>query len=474
MTDTTASELEALFAKQRKAFLGDIYPSLQQRLERLKTLEQLMIDCREEAREALAADFGSHPPRIVDLFENGGIIGRSRHLQAHLAAWMTPDQRPLDPLVHGGSSVEVIRQPKGVMGAIAPWNFPIESALVMVCDMLAAGNRVIVKTSELAPATAALLRRVVPERFPEDVLSVVNGGVELAQQFASLPWDHLTYTGSTRVGRLVAMAAAPNLTPVTLELGGKNPTIFARDGIDDRMILEFLSFKFCKSGQICTSPDYVFVPADDMERWVEIASRVWRETYPSYIGHPDVTAMINETHYDRVLDMIEEARDHGATVINLSDEAPDRRQRHIAMHLVLDPSDDLLLMREEIFGPVLAVKPYQHLDEIWDYVNTRPRPLASYLATRDDALVDTFRTAVISGGAAVNVYGFQGAEPSVPFGGVGASGHGCHSGYEGFLNYSHSKSLYRCADDNPVKASIVAPYGELLDQVTDAIFGSPG
>lgn len=473
MTDTSVSELDALFAKQSAAFLENIYPTLKQRLEWLRTLERLMIDSRQEAREALAADFGSHPARIVDLFENGGVISRSRYLQAHLADWMAPDQRPLDSLIHGGSSVEVIRQPKGVMGVIAPWNFPIECSLVMVCDMLAAGNRVLVKTSELAPASAALLRRLVAERFPDDVLSVVNGGVELAQRFAELPWDHLTYTGSTRVGRMVALAAARNLTPVTLELGGKNPTVFAHDGIDDRMVLEFLSFKFCKGGQICTSPDYVFVPEDAMERWVGIATRVWREAYPTYIGHPDVTSMINESHYDRVLDMIEEARERGADVINLSDQPPNRSLRHIAIHLVLDPGDDLLVMREEIFGPVLGVKPYRTLDEVWHYINSHPRPLASYLVTRDDALVDAFRTAVISGGAGVNVYGFQGAEPSVPFGGVGASGQGCHSGYEGFLNYSHSKSLYRCADDNPVKASIVAPYGDVLDQVTDAIFGTP-
>jgi len=472
MQQTTKAELERLFEAQRAAFLEDVDPSLSARLERLATLEQMMVASRERIREALAADFGSHPGRITDLFETGGVVARARNLQAKLEDWLTPEPRPLDAAAHGGSTACVVRQPKGVMGNISPWNFPVECALVMVCDMLAAGNRVIVKVSELAPATATFLQDAVAKHFDPEVLAVVAGDADLGAHFASLPWDHLTYTGSTRVGRLVAQAAAPNLTPLTLELGGKNPTVFLDDAIEERLVHEFLSFKFCKSGQICTSPDYAFVPETLLEEFVGIAERVWRAAYPQYIGHPDVTGMINEAHYDRVLDLVEEAAEANVRVVTLGDEAPDRTLRQIPMMLVIDPPDDLGVMREEVFGPVTAVKPYRSLDEVWRYVNTRPRPLASYLVTRDLAMADTFARAVLSGGAGVNVWGFQAADPNLPFGGIGASGTGCHSAREGFLQYCHSKSLFVCADDNPVKASIVAPYGEVLDAVTEAIFAS--
>ena len=470
MTETTTSELEAIFESQKAAFLENIYPSLEERLGWLKTLEKMMLDYRQPCRDALQEDFGSHSPLITDLFEGGGVISRCRYIQAHLAEWLAPDPRPLIPEVHGSSTAEVIRQPKGVMGNISPWNFPIECSLVMANEMLAAGNRVIVKTSELSPATSAVLREAVSKYFDPDVLAVVNGGTELAEHFASLPWDQLTYTGSTRVGRLVMQAAAKNLTPVCLELGGKNPTVFAEDGVEEQLIKEYLSFKFCKSGQICTSPDYTFVPEAKVDEWLELAKKVWAEAYPSYIGHPDVTGMINESHYDRVLAMLEEARKSSAKVIALSDEEPDRNLRQIPMYLIVSPEENSLAMQEEIFGPVTPVLPYKSLDEVWQYINSRQRPLASYMVTRTPDLIDQFSTAVISGGAGVNVFGFQAAEPALPFGGVGASGIGCHSGYEGFLNYSHSKSLFRCADDNPVKAAVTVPYGEILSQVADAIF----
>lgn len=473
MTDTTVAELEALFEAQKSAFLNNVYPSYEERMGWLKSLEQMMLDCRQPARDALQQDFGSHHPLITDLFETGGVLGRTRHIQAHLEEWMAPDKRPLEPLVHGSSTVEVVRQPKGVMGNISPWNFPIECALVMAADMLAAGNRVIVKTSELSPATSAMLRNVVGKYFSEDVLAVVNGGVELSQKFSSMPWNQLTFTGSTAVGRIVLEAAAKNLTPVTLELGGKNPTVFAEDGVEEQLIKEFLSFKFCKSGQICTSPDYAFVPEAQLDQWLEIVKSVWSEAYPSYIGHPDVTGMINEKHYDRVMDLIDEASESSAEVMMLSDEVPSRELRQIPMCLVVNPTEDLGVMREEIFGPIIPVMTYKSLDEVWNYINSHSRPLASYLVTKDIEVADQFSTAVISGGAAVNVFGFQAAEPAVPFGGVGASGMGCHGGFEGFLNYSHSKSLYRCADDNPLKSSLVVPYGELLNVFADAIFAQP-
>ncbi|MEQ8265178.1 aldehyde dehydrogenase family protein [Pseudohaliea sp.] len=473
MKNNTIEELDNLFRLQKDAFARDRNPGLDARLSRLRALEAMMVDLRQKLRDSISDDFGTHNPWITDIFETGGVLGRNRHIQAKLADWLAPSERPLVPEAHGSSRCEVVKLPKGVMGNIAPWNFPIECSLVMVNEMLAAGNRVIVKLSEFAPATAAVLQESVGDYFDQSVLAVVAGDLPLSQHFASLPWDHLTYTGNTSVGRLVMQAAAANLTPVTLELGGKNPTVFLEDGVNEQRILEYLSFKFCKNGQICTSPDYALVPEAMLEEWVETAERVWRRAYPSYLGHPDSTGIINERHFDRLLSMLEEASDAGARVIAMSDDGPDRTTRQMPMYLVVQPDEALRVMREETFGPITPVITYRSLDEAYDYINSRDRPLASYLVTdeRVPEELERFKTAVLSGGAGINVFGFQAAEPGAPFGGVGASGMGCHAGIEGFNGYVHHKTVFDCADDNPVKASIIVPYDGVTEAVANAVFG---
>jgi coniferyl-aldehyde dehydrogenase len=470
MKETTRSELERLFSKQKAAFAKDRVPSLETRLERLKMLDQAMIAFREPIRKAFSEDFATHHPLVTDLFESGAVIARSRTIQAYLASWMAPEGRELNPQVHGSSKAQVIHQPKGVLGNIAPWNFPIECALIMTADMLAAGNRVIVKSSELAPATAAVLREAVAAHFPEDVLAVVSGGAELASYFASLPWDHLTYTGGGRVGRLVMQAAAQNLTPVTLELGGKNPTVFADDGFEEALIERFLYFRVFKGGQVCTSPDYVLVPQQRIAEWVEIARRMWSKLYPSYVNHPEATGAINQAHFERVMKLVKEARDRGVKVVSLNGDEPNLAKRVIPMYVVVDPPDDLACMQEEIFGPVTPVKGYRDIDEAISRINTGASPLASYVVTRSEALGARFAAEVLSGGTGVNVFGFQAADPGLPFGGVGKSGMGCHSGREGFLNYTHTKPVFYCADDNALAFAIRPPYGEVTQAFADACF----
>ena len=470
MADTTQKELDAIFAKQKQAFTADRYPSFGTRLERLKTLEKMMIAFREPMREALSADFNSHHPLVTDLFESGAIIARGRYIQTQLEQWMKPETRALNPMVHGSSTARVIRQPKGVVGNISPWNFPVECALIMVNDMFAAGNRVVIKTSEHAPASAEVVRQAVASYFDEDLLAVVTGGVGLAQYFSSLAWDHLVYTGSSEVGRLIMEAAAKNLTPVTLEMGGKNPTIFADDGLEQGLIERFLYFRVFKGGQVCTAPDYVLAPAQRLSEWVNMARDAWARLYPDYVGHPDATGAINEHHFNRVMGYVDEARARGVEVISLNDDEPDRERRQLPMYLVIDPPEDLKCMQEEIFGPVTPVKPYNSIDEAIAYINARPRPLATYLVTRNDALAEHVSTQALSGGMGINVFGFQAAEPALPFGGVGASGIGCHSGYEGFVDYSHTKSIFHCADDNPLMQAIRPPYGEMTQAFADAVF----
>lgn len=470
MKETAKAELDILFAKQKAAFAKDRVPSIETRIERLKKLDRMMIEFREPFRKALSEDFATHHPLVTDLFESGAVIARSRTIQAFLPSWMSPENRELNPMVHGSSKAQVIRQSKGVLGNIAPWNFPIECALIMTADMLAAGNRVIVKSAELAPATARVLKEAAAAHFPPDVLAVVNGGVEFASYFASLPWDHLTYTGGGRVGRLVMQAAAPNLTPVTLELGGKNPAVFAADGFEEALVERFLYFRVFKGGQVCTSPDYVLVPENRISQWVEIAKQKWTGLYPNYVDHPDATGAINQAHYDRVMKLVNEARERGATVVSLNGDQPNAAKRVIPMYVIVDPPDDLQCMQEEIFGPVTPVKSYRTIEEAIARINAGPSPLASYIVTRDEALGARFAREVLSGGTGVNVFGFQAADPSLPFGGVGKSGMGCHSGREGFLNYSHTKSVFYCADDNGLAMAIRPPYAAMAQAFADAAF----
>lgn len=470
MTETTKAELHALFARQKAAFSKNRTPTLEVRLARLRRLDEMLIAYREKMQQALSADFVSHHPLVTDLFESGAVIARSRHIQSKLAEWLAPETRELNPLVHGSSRAYVMRQPRGVVGNISPWNFPIECALVMVADMLAAGNRVIVKCSELAPACAVVLSEAVKEYFDEDVLAIVTGNVDLAVEFASLPWDHLTYTGGGRVGRMVMQAAAANLVPVTLELGGKNPTVFASDGFEEGLVERFLYFRAFKGGQVCTSPDYVLVPEGRVDEWVALASKMWTALYPKYIGHPEATGTINRAHYDRVMGLVEEARTRGVKVVSLNGDEPDAATRQIPMYVIVDPPDDLQCMQDEVFGPVTPVKTYRTFDEAMDRINSGPSPLAAYIVTRDAALGDRYAAGVLSGGTGINVFGFQAADANLPFGGVGKSGIGCHSAKEGFLNYSHTKPVFHCADDNGLAFAIKPPYGPVTQAFADATF----
>lgn len=470
MTTNTFEKLDQLFASQKKAFEDDNYPSLETRLDRLRRLENVLVEHRRPIQEALTEDFGAHHPLVTDLFETGGVLGRNRTIQAMLPDWMKDSERPLPDLVHGTSKARVIRQPKGVMGNIAPWNFPIECALVMVNEMLAGGNKVIVKASELAPETGKLLETMIGSAFDESELAVVNGGIELSRYFASLPWDHLTYTGGGAAARAIMEAAAPNLTPLTLELGGKNPTVFLPDAVEPGLVERFLYFRIFKGGQVCTSADYVMVPRAQMGQWISLAKEQWSKMYPNYIGHPDATGTINDRHYQRIMAYVNDAKAAGVEVISLNGDEPNPDTRQIPMYVVLDPPAHLAVSQDEIFGPVTAVLPYDSLDDAIRLINSRPRPLAAYIAGRAKEPIDQFARHVISGGVGINVFGFQGAEPNLPFGGIGASGMGCHSGYEGFLQYTHQKSVFDCADDNPLMLALKAPYGDFAQQFADAIF----
>lgn len=462
--------LTSLFERQREAFAKDPAPELAMRLERVAALRQMVIDRREAFRSALAADFGSHHPWLTDLMETGPVLGRANHFLANLPQWLREQRIDLGA-EHGSSHGEILLLPKGVMGNIAPWNFAIESALVMCVDMLAAGNRVIIKPSELAPATAQAIADAVTAHFEPDLLTVIQGGAELAQEFASMPWDHLTFTGSPRIGRLVAQAAARNMVPVTLELGGKNPALFAPDGVTEELVRLFLSFRTLKSGQVCTSPDHVLVPRAQMDDWITLAKSIWQAAYPAYVGTDQCIGIINAAHFSRLSGYVEEARNRGVRVETLNGDIPDPARRHFPPTLIVDPPVDLGCMTDEVFGPVIPVVPYDSIKDAIARINAGETPLAAYISTHDSALAARFIREVRSGGTAINNFGLQGGHVALPFGGLGNSGQGCHSSWHGLLNYSHVKSVFWGSADNIVHKVLEPPLSELTGMAANGQYG---
>ncbi|QKW33267.1 aldehyde dehydrogenase family protein [Actinomadura sp. NAK00032] len=429
------ADLRAVFDDQRRAFRT---PTLDERREHLGRLAAMVVRARPRIEQAMAADFTVHPAQLTAMTEVFGVAGQAAYAAEQLPAWTAPQQRFADPAFAGTATAAIEYQPKGVLGIMAPWNFPFLLSLGPLADMLAAGNRVIIKPSEVAPACAELLRELVADTFAPDHVAVVCGGVDLAKEFATLPWDHLLYTGNSAVGREVAMAAARNLTPLTLELGGKNPAIVPT--VDAESVAQIIGNKAVKSGQVCIAPDYCLVPATQAADFIDLARA---HVAAGYTASPDCTGIITGRHLDRLLAMLDEARDHGHRVITLEPGAEtDRATRRIPLTLVIDPDDELQIMREEIFGPILPVKTYRTLDEAIAYVNAGDRPLGLYVFTPDAAVARHVLDRTISGGACVNTCAVQGVLPSLGFGGTGMSGYGRHRGIEGFREFSNQRGVF--------------------------------
>jgi coniferyl-aldehyde dehydrogenase len=464
-------ELEERFSAQRKAFAKNPYPSLEERRKALAGVRAACAYTRDKLAAALAADFGSHDPSIGLLWELGGVLGRIRYTSERLEKWMQPSEREVDPML-GDARAYVRYQPKGVVGNMAPWNFPVDISLGPLVDILAAGNRAIVKPSECAPHCAELVRSAVAECFEPDLVSVVCGDVELARRFAEMRWDHLMYTGNPATGRLVMAAAAKNLTPVTLELGGKCPALIAPDRANADTCAEILSVKAVKSGQVCINTDYVLCPAASLEAVVSHLTAIWAGMFPKFVEDPSAIGIINERHYDRIVGYLAEAKERGARVIPLGGERPLRARRTIPLTLVVDPPDDLKLMREEIFGPVLPIVSYRSLDDAIAYVNERERPLALYVFTDDATVADRVLSSTTSGGACVNSIATHAALPSLPFGGIGMSGMGCHHAHEGFQTFSHARAVFQRGTMNAWEV-MRPPWGEPLAAVASMVVDQP-
>jgi coniferyl-aldehyde dehydrogenase len=468
------AELNLMVARQRAAFLKDPCPSLEERQALLGAIAQMIVGHRTEIEEALSADFGSHPALAADLIEVLGVAGRAAYAAEQLPRWLAAEERTADAALFGSGRAYVQPQPKGVVGNIVPWNFPFDLSVGPLVEMLAAGNRVIIKPSEHAPACAALLCEMVHESFARDRVDVAVGGVALARAFTRVRWDHLLYTGSATVGREIAKAAAEQLVPVTLELGGKSPAIFSNDSVNDQSIKNMLGTKAIKNGQMCITVDYCLVPRERMEELAALAAEHVSTEMPGYCSSYDCTGMISTHHLRRIESLIDEARSRGCDVRALceTDQEADRGARRLPLTLVLDPPEDLALMREEIFGPILPLVPYDALQDAIDYINRGERPLALYVYAAQPAIAEEVLMKTTSGGACVNASAAHGALPSLPFGGVGQSGYGRHHGIEGFREFSNLRGVFVRGTNDLIDA-FAPPYGPAAQAVVDAALAGP-
>ncbi|HEU0097553.1 MAG TPA: coniferyl aldehyde dehydrogenase [Allosphingosinicella sp.] len=452
------SEARRIFDLQRRASRQGPAANLALRKDRLRRLREVVAGNEAPLAEAISRDFGVRSRTETELLEIVPTLNAIRHARKHLAHWMRPERRRVDPLFQPASA-RVRHEPLGVVGIISPWNYPLQLALSPLVDALAAGNRAMLKPSELTPAFSDLLRRLVADRFDEAEVAVVTGGVEVGAAFASLPFDHLLFTGSTAVGRKVYQAAAANLVPVTLELGGKSPTIVC-PGYDLAKAARSVAFgKFVNAGQTCIAPDYVLVPEGEERAFAEAVMAQVRRSYPAIAGNDDYSGLISERHRRRLGEAIEAAREAGATVLSHEDEGA-RAQGKIGPTILIGAPDSSLFLTEEIFGPVLPVLPYRSLDEAIAFVAAGERPLALYCFSDSRRERGRVLDGTISGGVTLNGTLMHVAQENLPFGGVGASGIGAYHGHEGFKRFSHARAVHRIGFIN-VFERLGPPWGKM-------------
>jgi coniferyl-aldehyde dehydrogenase len=457
-----------VLAAQKAAHLRVGAPSAELRMERIERCIQLLIRHEGDIVAALNADFGNRPAAVSGITDVAGSLGPLQYAKANLKKWMRPEKRKTTPALLGmlGAKAEIQYQPKGVVGIISPWNFPVNLTFAPLAGVLAAGNRAMIKPSEFTPATSDLMARMFAEAFTEEEIAVFPGGPEVGQAFAGLAFDHLVFTGATSIARHVMRAAAENLTPLTLELGGKSPVILGRSADYATAAARVMAGKTLNAGQICLAPDYVLAPADKLDLFVAEARASVTSMFPSIKDNPDYTAVIADRHFDRIQGYIADAKAKGAEIVEINpgfEDFSQQQYRKIPPTLILNPTDDMAVMQDEIFGPVLPVKTYAKVTDAIDYVNAHDRPLGLYYFGADAAEEAEVLARTTSGGVTVNDVIFHVAQEDLPFGGVGPSGMGSYHGADGFREFSHRKSIYKQLknDLGPMKA-LRPPYGDAV------------
>ncbi|MBS0556253.1 MAG: coniferyl aldehyde dehydrogenase [Proteobacteria bacterium] len=457
-TQTSPTELNTLLARLRAAQQRSV-PTYRQRMDDLKRLRAAFKARSENFASAMSADFGRrsrHESLLSDVFT---VLGEIDHTRSHLRGWMRGKRRLADWLFWPATT-EIRYQPLGVVGIISPWNYPVNLALMPLIAAIAAGNHVMLKPSEHTPRTSELLKKLLDEVFPADRVATILGGPEVAAAFAALPLDHLFFTGSTAVGRKVMAAAAPNLTPVTLELGGKSPVILAPDYPIAAAVDRIAAGKFLNAGQTCIAPDYVLLPKSSIPEFVEEMQKYIKQHYGDVAANPDYSSIVNAGQYARLKGYLDQAQAAGAKVVELA--SGDAGQRVLPPTLVLDARADLALMQDEIFGPILPLVGVDSVDAAIDYVNARPRPLALYHFDHDRARTRRVLDRTVAGGVSVNDTVMHIAQSRLPFGGVGPSGMGHYHSREGFLAFSKAKPVLYQARLSGMSL-MRPPYGKLAN-----------
>ncbi len=460
----TADSMLAALNVQRAAFTQELPVSIAARKDRLKRAIAMMVDHGAAFANAMSEDFGHRSIEQSMITDVIGSINPIKHTIKQLEKWMRPERRKLMfPLGLLGARGTVEYQPKGVVGIIAPWNFPVQLTMAPMAGAFAAGNRVMVKSSEFTPTVAALFEELGPKYFDASEAVFFSGGPDIGQAFAKLPFDHLLFTGATGVGKHILHAAADNLTPVTLELGGKSPTIIGKSADVAQATQRIALGKMLNAGQICLAPDYLMVPKDKEAMVVEGMKNAVSVMYPTLLENPDYTSVVNARHRDRLNSYLDDARAKGADVVEINPASEDfgsSNRNKMPLYLVRNPTDDMTVMQEEIFGPILPIKTYDRVEEAIDYVNAHDRPLGLYYFGQDASEERQVLDRTISGGVTVNDVVFHVSMEELPFGGVGPSGMGAYHGVEGFKTFSHAKSVYKQPKVNVAKlAGFMPPYG---------------
>ena len=462
--DISKEDLDEKLLVLKKRFINGSYPSLKERVERIKKLKNLVEKNLDAFHQALAHDFGTRHEQLSLLSDTKPVINNANNALKNIRKWMKPEKRkPNFPLGILGSKAFIHTQPYGVVGVISPWNFPLNLSLAPLVEIFAAGNNAMMKLSEFVPATSELTENLISKTFSEDEVVVINGGPKTSQSFSGLDFDHLLFTGSTSVAKKVALEASSNLVPLTLELGGKSPVIIGPNAKMKSSANKIMMGKLLNAGQICISPDYVFVSEGKEQNFVDEATSFVKESYPTIKNNPDYTSIIHLNHYERLKSYIDDAKSKGAKIIeiNPANENFDQQEHHkIPPTIILNPTDDMEVMKNEIFGPILPVKTYSSFSETIKYINSNPKALALYYFGENKDEIESLLHKTSSGQMVINEVLFQFSMHDLPFGGVGPSGLGSYHGKDGYLNFSHKRSVLKGQNILDAGKLVSAPYTE--------------
>ena len=435
--------LHKMLHAQRAAFNAHPNPSWAERKANLIKLDKAIMENEQKFQQAISEDFGNRAFIETTMAETSIIHGGIKHALKHTQKWMRTRKAPT-AMHFKPASNKIIPQPLGVIGIISPWNYPLQLAVMPLVGALGAGNRAMIKPSEFTPRLASLLKSVLSEIFSDDEVFVAVGGVDIAQEFSALPFDHLIFTGSTKVGRIIAGAASKNLTPVTLELGGKSPVIVDDSAHMERTVARITNGKLINAGQTCVAPDYLLMPQGKIDAFSEALIKQAEVFYPKFAGNDDYTSVVADSHYARLQDLLEDAENKGATLRIAGDDDKQvlAKERRIPLTVVTNTTPDMKIMQEEIFGPLLPIVASETLEHSMQYIQERDRPLALYWFGEDKAKRDHVLHNTISGGVSINETAWHVVQEDIPFGGVGPSGMGGYHGEHGFQTFSHMKGVF--------------------------------